>query len=209
MSFCPGCGNEVQGDPQFCSKCGHELAGPPSRLGDQSGHQAPLSLSRPQQWGLAALVGGGLLGLIGLFIGWPYGGTVGGHLRGWWSTWTYGGTVDGWHWLIAFMAIGAVAGVVITFSNAIGAFMLLRFPSNAQLWSTGILLGIFPLATRVGDTIWSVAAGRAGAGDVLAWFWGVDSVGLLISLTGGILVIWAPSIGAKLSSIKERSSAPL
>ena len=81
MSSCPGCGDEVQGDPQFCSNCGHELAAPSSRPGDQSGLQAPLSLGRSQQWGMASLLAGGLLGLIGLFIGWPDDGTVGWHLR--------------------------------------------------------------------------------------------------------------------------------
>ena len=99
------------------------------------------------------------------------------------------------------MAIGAVAGVVATFLNAFAAFMHLRFPSDAQLWLGGILLGIFPLTSRVGGTIRSVAGGGAEAGEVLGWYWHVDTVGLLISLAGGVLVIWAPAIGAKLSSL--------
>ncbi len=209
MRYCSQCGSEVQGGAQFCANCGYNLtqstsrpaSGPATRLVDQPGIQAPLSrigpLSGPQKGALLVLFIGGLLGFIGLFVNWSDGGSsVGGYLK-------HGFGDNPMPWWASVIALGAIAGVIVTVLNIVSTVRKSAFPPNGQLRLGGILMAVCPLAAHVGLMIWIVVEfQRAGAGEVWALIWEVDGPGIWISLTGGILVIWAAWIGDKVSSLK-------
>jgi hypothetical protein len=147
---------------------------------------------------LLVLFIGGLLGFIGLFVDWVDGGSsVGGYLK------------DGFGdspvpWWTSVIALGAIAGVIVTVLNIVSTVRKSAFPPNGQLRLGGILMAVCPLAAHVGLMIWIVVETPqyGGAGDAWGLIWDFDGPGLWISLTGGILVIWAAWIGDKVSSLK-------
>ena len=195
MSYCPGCGNEVQGEPRFCPECGASLTGQASRLEERPALQALLSLSGPYQCGLLVLFVGTLLGFIALFVHWTIGESATGYLK------------DGFGdhpipWWTSVIALGAVTGVVVSVLNVISTIRHQELPSNGQLRLGGILMAVCPLATHIGFIVWIVGEVDLGGRDFWDGIWEAESPGLWISLTGGILVIWASAIGARLSSLK-------
>ena len=212
MKYCPGCGNEVQEGVRFCSNCGYDLSEPVSRpanqaasrpsdepahrLRDHSSIQALLPLTAPQRWAVLVFSIGGLLGLIGLFIDWTGGEAnvvdylkegFGEHPIPWWT---------------GVIALGAIAGVIITVLNIAATFRHRELPSNGQLRFGAVPMGIGPLAAHIGLMAWVVVEGGGEAGDFWDVLWELESAGLWISLTGGILATWAAAIGAKLSALR-------
>ena len=181
---------------RFCVNCGNSLTPSASRLAAQPGLQVLLSLTGPHQWGLLALFIGGLLGFIGLFVGWSadevnvldYLDFV---------------FVDGdLPWWIGVIALGAIAGVAVTALNVVSAVRRRALPSNRRLRLGGILIALSPVGTHIGFVAWVTTPLGQNVGDFWDWFWIIESAGLWISLTGGILVIWATAIGGLLSLSK-------
>ena len=195
MSNCPECGNEVQEGNRFCANCGNSLTTSASRLADRSGLQAVLSLPGAHQWGLLVLVIGGLLGYIGLLVNWSVSLNV-------WDYLYFGFGNENVPWWTGVIALGAITGVAVNILNVVTAVRRRALPSNRRLLLSGILIALCPIGAHIGYVASDATPWGQNAGAFWYYVWLLESAGLWISLTGGILVILATAIGGLLSSLK-------
>ena len=184
MSSCPYCGNEVQEGNRFCGSCGNSLTQTTSKFAHH-------------QWAVVTLSLGGLLGLVGLFTDWSAGEA---NVLDFLDFAFIDGDLP---WWIGVIALAAIAGVVVTVLNIVTAVRRRSLPSNWRLRLGGILVALCPIGTHTAFTAWVATPLGQNVGEFWDWFWLLQGAGLWISLAGGVLVIWATSIGNLLSSPKN------
>ncbi len=193
---CTNCGNNLPEGTRFCSNCGADHTQCPSGALNQQGIRTLLAaLTRTQQWSLLVLFVGGLLGFIGLFVAWTSGGgNLGEYLK------------DGFGdsdlpWWTSVIALGAIAGVVVTALNIVSTIRNGAMPLPWQLRLGAVLMGLCPLAVHVGTMAW-IGVESGDPEEIWDLIWDAEAPGLWIALTGGILANWATSLGATISSLK-------